>query len=103
MKNWYGENARVRIHDPKALENARADLKHLNADISFVEDVYEAVEGAHALALVTQWAEYRELDYERIFKVMAEPAFIFDGRNHLDHAKLFEIGFNVFPLGKNSV
>ena len=95
-----GENARVRIHDPKALENARADLKHLNADISFVEDVYEAVEGAHALALVTQWAEYRELDYERIFKVMAEPAFIFDGRNHLDHAKLFEIGFNVFPLGK---
>jgi UDPglucose 6-dehydrogenase len=48
----------------------------------------------------TQWAEYRELDFERIFNEMVKPAFIFDGRNHLDHKKLFEIGFNIFPLGK---
>ncbi|MBC8259168.1 MAG: nucleotide sugar dehydrogenase [SAR324 cluster bacterium] len=94
------EHAKVKVHDPKALENARLDLKDLEGDVSFVEDVYEAVEGAHALALVTQWQEYRELDFERIFQVMAKPAFIFDGRNHLDHEKLFEIGFNVFPLGK---
>ena len=96
-----GENARVRIHDPKALENARIELKNLKGDISFVEDVYEAADGAHALALVTQWDEYRELDYEKIHQAMAEPAFIFDGRNHLDHDKLYEIGFNVFPLGKS--
>jgi len=96
-----GENARVRIHDPKALENARIELKDLKGDVSFVEDVYEAADGAHALALVTQWDEYRELDYERIHQTMAEPAFIFDGRNHLDHDKLYKIGFNVFPLGKS--
>ena len=96
-----GENARVRIHDPKALENARIELKNLKGDISFVEDVYEAADGAHALALVTQWDEYRELDYEKIHQTMAEPAFIFDGRNHLDHDKLYKIGFNVFPLGKS--
>ena len=96
-----GENARVRIHDPKALENARIELKNLKGDISFVEDVYEAADGAHALALVTQWDEYRELDYEKIHQAMAEPAFIFDGRNHLDHDKLYKIGFNVFPLGKS--
>ena len=96
-----GENARVRIHDPKALENARIELKNLKGDVSFVEDVYEAADGAHALALVTQWDEYRELDYEKIHQTMAEPAFIFDGRNHLDHDKLYEIGFNVFPLGKS--
>jgi len=96
-----GENARVRIHDPKALENARIELKNLKGDISFVEDVYEAADGAHALALVTQWDEYRELDYKKIHQAMAEPAFIFDGRNHLDHEKLFEIGFNVCPLGKS--
>ncbi len=96
-----GENARVRIHDPKALENARIELKNLKGDISFVEDVYEAADGAHALALVTQWDEYRELDYEKIHQAMAEPAFIFDGRNHLDHDKLYGIGFNVFPLGKS--
>ena len=96
-----GENARVRIHDPKALENARIELKNLKGDVSFVEDVYEAADGAHALALVTQWDEYRELDYEKIHQTMAEPAFIFDGRNHLDHDKLYTIGFNVFPLGKS--
>jgi len=96
-----GENARVRIHDPKALENARIELKNLKGDVSFVEDVYEAADGAHALALVTQWDEYLELDYEKIHQTMAEPAFIFDGRNHLDHDKLYKIGFNVFPLGKS--
>ena len=94
------EHACVRVHDPKALENARQDLKEIQGDISFVEDVYEAADCAHALALVTQWKEYRELDFERIFQAMAKPAFIFDGRNHLDHKKLYEIGFNVFPLGK---
>ena len=96
-----GENAKVRIHDPKALENARIELKNLKGDLSFVEDVYEAAEGSHALALVTQWDEYLDLDYEKIHQAMAEPAFIFDGRNHLDHDKLYKIGFNVFPLGKS--
>ena len=96
-----GEKAIVRIHDPKALENARIELKNLKGDVSFVEDVYEAADGAHALTLVTQWDEYRELDYEKIHERMAEPAFIFDGRNHLDHEKLYKIGFNVFPLGKS--
>ena len=88
------------IHDPKALENARIDLKEMQGDVSFEEDVYKALEGAHVLALVTQWAEYRELDFERIYNKMVKPAFVFDGRNHLEHEKLFEIGFNVFPLGK---
>ena len=95
-----GEHAKVRVHDPKALENARIDLKDMQGDVMFVEDVYEALDGAHAIALVTQWAEYRELDFERIYNKMVKPAFIFDGRNHLEHEKLFEIGFNVFPLGK---
>ena len=96
-----GEHAKVRIHDPKALENARNDLQEMHGDVRFVEDVYEAAKGTHAIALVTQWREYREIDFERIFQTMVKPAFIFDGRNHLDHHKLFEIGFNVFPLGKS--
>ena len=96
-----GENARVRIHDPKALDNARIELKNLKGDVSFFEDVYEAADGAHALALVTQWEEYRDLDYGKIHQAMAEPAFIFDGRNHLDHDKLYGIGFHVFPLRKS--
>ena len=40
------------------------------------------------------------LDYEKIYRSMAKPCFVFDGRNILDHKRLFEIGFNVFPIGK---
>jgi len=102
-KKLLAEQARVRVHDPKALGNARLALKDIQGEVSFVQDVYKAAEGADVLALVTQWKEYRELDFEKIFQSMAKPAFIFDGRNHLDHKKLFEIGFNVFPLGKMSM
>ena len=89
------------IHDPKALENARYDLKHLDGDLAFCDDAYEATDGAHAIALVTQWQEYCELDFPRILQNMQRPAFLFDGRNHLDHQWLFELGFNVFPIGKS--
>jgi UDPglucose 6-dehydrogenase len=94
------ERAQVRVHDPKAKENAERDLAQMEGDIAFVEDPYAAAEGAHAIALVTQWKDYLELDYQRIFQRMLQPAFLFDGRNHLDHQALYELGFNVFPLGK---
>ena len=56
--------------------------------------------GAHALALLTEWSEYCDLDFQKIYDNMKKPAFIFDGRNLLDHRRLFEIGFNVYPVGK---
>ena len=65
-----------------------------------MKDTYEAAKDAHALALITEWPEYCSLDYQKIFDNMSKPAFIFDGRNHLDHQKLFEIGFNVYPIGR---
>ena len=49
---------------------------------------------------MTGWDEYRTLDYRRMLASMPRPAFIFDGRNILDHLKLFEMGFNVYPIGK---
>jgi len=94
------ENAQVVINDPKALENARQDTQDLQGDIEFIEDPYEAAEGCHAIALMTEWELYRTLDYKKIFDSMQQPAFIFDGRNIVDHDTLFEIGFNVFPIGK---
>lgn len=94
------ERAELVISDPKALENARKDLKEVKGQVSFEMDPYKAAEGAHAVAVLTEWALYRELDYGRILKSMAHPAFLFDGRNILDHRKLFEMGFNVFPIGK---
>ena len=94
------ENAQVVISDPQALDNARADTRGIEGDIQYIEDPYEAAQGCHAIAVMTEWALYRGLDYEKIFAGMQKPAFLFDGRNVTDHDRLFEIGFNVFPIGK---
>jgi UDPglucose 6-dehydrogenase len=94
------EKANVVISDPKAIKNAMKDLKNYGSDIEYEENPYKAAKGAHAIALMTEWGIYKTLDYGKIFKEMEKPAFIFDGRNLLDHSKLFEIGFEVYPLGK---
>jgi len=94
------ERAVVVVTDPKALDNARKDLADLGGKISYEPDPYKAAEGTHALAVATDWAEYKTLDFKRIYDSMAKPAFIFDGRNCLDHKALFKIGFNVYPIGK---
>jgi len=94
------EHARLVISDPKALDNARIDLHDCVDQIEFCEDPYAASNKAHAIAIMTEWDQYKELDYARIFKHMEKPAFIFDGRNILDHEALFNIGFNVFTIGK---
>ena len=94
------EKARVVITDPKALKNAMKDLRGIAGEISYVEDPYEASAGCSAIAVMTEWAIYKDLDFKKIYRSMDKPAFIFDGRNILDHKKLFEIGFNVFPIGK---
>jgi len=91
------------ISDPKALDNARIDLSGLAGVLDYREDPYEAAAGCHAIAVMTEWDIYRTLDYERIYREMAKPAFIFDGRNILDHAACFRIGFNVYPIGKPSL
>lgn len=99
-KRLLEERAEVVISDPQALDNARLDLQSLDGQVDFVEDPYRAAEGCHAIALLTEWDLYRGLDFEKIFAVMAKPAFLFDGRNILDHRRCFNIGFNVYAVGK---
>ena len=99
-KRLIEEKVDLVITDPKALPNAMKDLKELEGNISYIEDPYEASANCDAIAVVTEWELYASLDFERIYQNMVKPAFIFDGRNILDHERLFEIGFNVFPLGK---
>jgi len=94
------ENADVVITDPQALEYAKTDLADVAEKVTFEPDPYKAAEGAHAVALLTEWAAYKELDYQKIFKDMESPAFLFDGRNLLDHQTLYDIGFNVYSIGK---
>ncbi len=101
-KQLIEEHANVVITDPQALNNAAKDLTGHLEYVQFTPDPYEAADGAHAIAIMTEWDEYRTIDYNRIFQKMEKPAFIFDGRNILDHQKLFDIGFNVYPLGKEN-
>ncbi|MBT3921152.1 MAG: nucleotide sugar dehydrogenase [Nitrospina sp.] len=99
-KRLLEEKAFLNITDPHALKNARKDLQGFEKELDFIEDPYQAVEGVHGIALITEWSLYKELDYQKIFDKMEKPAFIFDGRNLLDHQALYEIGFNVYPIGK---
>src|SRR5688572_19567349 len=94
------ERAHLVVTDPKALSNAQNDLSGIDGRIEFEDDPYTAAKGAHAIAVLTGWEQYRTLDYRRIFDHMIQPAFVFDGRNVLDHEALFAIGFNVFAVGK---
>lgn len=94
------EKACVIISDPQALRNAAVDMQDTQGDVCFIEDPYVAVDGCHAIAVMTEWELYRHLDFKKIFDAMQKPAFIFDGRNIIDHQRCFDIGFNVYPIGK---
>jgi UDPglucose 6-dehydrogenase len=94
------ERAAVAITDPQAVSEARHDLSDDDGEIVYCEDPYEAAAGAHAIAIMTEWPQYRDLDYQRIYDAMEKPAFLFDGRNVVDHQQLHDIGFNVYPIGK---
>lgn len=94
------EQAEIIISDPKALKNAALDLAEEKGKITYVEDPYRAAAGCHAIAVLTDWNLYKTLDYGKIYRSMVKPAFLFDGRNILDHRRCFKIGFNVYPIGK---
>ena len=97
------EQARLAIYDPKVeSEQIFADLE-IKADdprIEICADAYQALNGAHAMLVLTEWDEFRDLDFARIFNGMHKPAWVFDGRNVLDMAKLRSQGFYVYSIGK---
>jgi len=100
VKRLLEEKAEIVVTDPVALPNAKADMKGLAGTVRYEGNPYRAVKGCQAIAVMTEWGLYRELDYKRVHDLMVKPAFVFDGRNILDHQALFEIGFNVYPIGK---
>jgi UDPglucose 6-dehydrogenase len=101
-RDLIAERAQVVITDPSAIANARVDLRDIDGTLHFEVDPYAAAAGAHAIALLTDWDAYRDLDYRTIYANMVKPAFVFDGRNLLDHTSLHALGFNVVPIGKQS-
>ena len=110
------DNAKLFIYDPKVtedqihsdLETPKFEWDHPGArkaplksqSITVLQDPYEAAKDSHALCVLTEWDAFKQYDYERIYNSMMKPAFVFDGRNILDHDRLRKIGFIVYALGK---
>lgn len=113
-----GDKAMLSIYDPEVSEEQiRRDLsmkkyewdhpRHLQpispTDIKQVEvtsDAYKATKDSHGVCILTEWDEFRNLDYKKIFDNMQKPAFVFDGRNVVDTEELRKIGFIVYSIGK---
>lgn len=106
------ERAHVVVYDPKVREEHlfreldytlginEATFPDLKKYITLVKDPMEAVTGAHAIAVMTEWDEFKTYDYSAMHEVMVKPAFVFDGRNLLDAPALHKIGFEVHPIGR---
>jgi UDPglucose 6-dehydrogenase len=98
-RQLYEEKAELIITDPQALDNAQIDLADIADHVAFEPDPYKAAENAHAIAILTEWSDYKYLDYSKLYVSMQKPAFIFDGRNIVNRQKLYDLGFNVYSIG----
>jgi UDPglucose 6-dehydrogenase len=89
------EGARLRVHDPKAMEKARAVLK----DVTYVEHMNDVATGCDALVVATEWPEFKQLDLDRVRQELTHP-ILFDGRNLFDPARMEELGFIYKSVGR---
>lgn len=99
------EQAQIAVYDPRVEPRKIRQELGVGPDSQRVVvcgDPYEACERAHAIAVVTEWDEFRHLDFERIHAGMYKPAFLFDGRNILDLERMRWIGFEAYGIGKPS-
>jgi UDPglucose 6-dehydrogenase len=104
------EQANISVFDPKvSTEQIRSDLNYLQSrseeenlnGVHVHDNPYEACKDAHAIAILTEWDEFKTYDWQKIYDAMLKPAFVFDGRNILDPEKMQEIGFQYFNIGAN--
>jgi UDPglucose 6-dehydrogenase len=102
------EQATIKVYDPKVnATQMQSDLNYLNSrsedkNVAYLKtesNPYMAMEGAHAIAVLTEWDEFKTYDWQRIYNSMQKPAFVFDGRNVLDRKVLEKIGFQYKEIG----
>ena len=89
------EGAALRVHDPKAMDKAKALLK----DVTYVDDMNAVAEGCDALVVATEWEEFKKLDLDRARKALTHP-IMFDGRNLFDPAEMERLGFIYKSIGR---
>ncbi|WP_150452380.1 nucleotide sugar dehydrogenase [Arenibacter lacus] len=105
------ERAEIVVYDPKVSEEQiYADLNYLNTRspeenrrlLKVVDEPLSETQDAHAIAILTEWDEFKTYDWSLIYEKMLKPAFIFDGRRLLNKKKLTEIGFNFYKIGESN-
>lgn len=105
-RDLLAEQAHVVVYDPKVpAEEIRVDILGPGKDdarLTVAASAYEAAQGAHGIAIVTEWDEFKKLDYRKIFDGMVKPACLFDGRNILDLQLMRNLGFRAHGIGKPS-
>ena len=89
------EGAHLRVHDPKAMDKARAVLQ----DVTFVEDMNAVADGCDALVIATEWEAFKQLDLQRVHKALSHP-IVFDGRNLFDVKEMERLGFVYKSIGR---
>jgi UDPglucose 6-dehydrogenase len=107
--------AEIHVYDPKVSEEQiRNDIQYLWSQKGYSKDLinnwlelinvhndpYSAMDAAHAIAVITEWDEFKQYDWKKVYSIVQKPAFVFDGRNILDKDKLLKIGFNLKVIGK---
>jgi UDPglucose 6-dehydrogenase len=90
--------ANIQAYDPQGMATAKQELGEM-PQVKYVKSCYEAIKGADALIINTEWASFREPDFERMKSLMKKPV-IFDGRNLYNPAKIDQMGFQYFYVGK---
>lgn len=98
IKELLRSGAKVTAYDPVAMEEAK---HHLGNKIAYAKNDYDALKGADALVVVTEWREFRVPDLDRMKRLMREPV-IFDGRNIYDPVEIKRKGFKYFGMGRGS-
>ena len=96
IKKLLKENAKIRAYDPVSMKGAHSILP----DITYCKDPYEAVNGANGLVIVTEWNQFRNLELDRLKRLLKEPYF-FDLRNIYEPQKLKANGFNYYCVGRS--
>ena len=105
--NLLNKNIGVEIYDPKVTKNQiKFDLSNLNPDydkslVNYVNEPFSNIPSYNLIAIMTEWDEFIEYDWQSLYKKIKKPAYIFDGRNILNDKKIKNIGFNYLGLGRN--
>ncbi|NIK91381.1 UDP-glucose 6-dehydrogenase [Mangrovimonas sp. CR14] len=103
------EQANIVVYDPKVTEEQiYSDLEYLGTlssedimnRVTVVNDPYRAMDNAHAVAVLTEWDEFKSYDWCKVYESMMKPAFVFDGRRLLDYCQMSDLGFKFYTIGK---